>query len=77
MRQPLTRYRLHKIIDAREADLLEPDPPPTLKHLETYASGTASQLLQLQVGALLQNHRHIGDMLSSLDPYPQGVLWCC
>ncbi len=48
-RQPLTRYRLQKIISARETDLLEPDPPPNLGHLETYADSTASQLLQLQV----------------------------
>lgn len=50
IRQPLTRYRLQKIINVREQDLLEPDPPATLQALEDYAEGTASQLLQLQVG---------------------------
>ena len=50
LRQPLTRYRLQKIIGTRETDLLETDPPATLEQLEAYAEGTASQLLQLQVG---------------------------
>lgn len=49
LRQPLTRYRLQKIVNARELDLIEPDPPATLQQLESYAEGTASQLLQLQV----------------------------
>lgn len=51
LRQPLTRYRLQKIVNARELDLIEPDPPATLQQLESYAEGTASQLLQLQLEA--------------------------
>lgn len=49
--RPLTRYRLQKIINTREADFSATDPPPSLKSLEEYAEGTASQLLQLQVGS--------------------------
>ena len=49
MRTPLTRYRLQKMVNTREADMLEAEPPPTLKQLEDYAEGTATQLLQLQV----------------------------
>jgi hypothetical protein len=49
MRQPLTRYRLQKILNVREHDMLESDPPASLQALEEYAEGTASQLLQLQV----------------------------
>ena len=49
MRTPLTRYRLQKMVNTREADMLEPEPRPTLKQLEDYAEGTATQLLQLQV----------------------------
>lgn len=30
--------------------MLEPEPPASLQALEDYAEGTASQLLQLQVG---------------------------
>ena len=49
IRQPLTRYRLQKIINVREHDMLESDPPANIQALEEYAEGTASQLLQLQV----------------------------
>ncbi len=46
---PLTRYRLQRIVDAREQDLLQPGQPVETAQLEAYAEGTASQLLYLQV----------------------------
>ena len=60
VRQPLTRYRLQKILNVREHDMLESDPPASLHALEEYAEGTASQLLQLQVvpQASMQMHMH-------------------
>ena len=59
MRQPLTRYRLQKILNVREHDMLESDPPATLQALEEYAEGTASQLLQLQVVHLASMQMHM------------------
>ncbi len=47
--RPLTRYRMQRILTTREEDLASKDPPPTLRSLEAYGEGTASQLLQLQV----------------------------
>lgn len=47
----LDRARLHDLIDAREADLLD-DPPATLEELEGYADATAGTLLQLHLSLL-------------------------
>lgn len=44
-------YQLKRMLDAREQDLLDPQPPLGLKDLETYGEATASQLLYLQLGA--------------------------
>ncbi len=41
---PRSRYNLKRILDTREADLLEPQPPLLMEGLETYAEGTASQV---------------------------------
>lgn len=46
-----SRYCFKRIIDSREADFLDPQPPLDLTALEKYAEGTASQLVYLQVGA--------------------------
>lgn len=46
---PYSRYSFKRIIDAREADFLDPQPPLELAALESYAEGTASQLMYLQV----------------------------
>jgi len=48
---PLTRYRLQRIITAREEDLLRTAAPESVEALESYAEGTASQLLYLQLEA--------------------------
>jgi hypothetical protein len=76
MRQPLTRYRLQKILNVREHDMLESDPPATLQALEEYAEGTASQLLQLQVVTLssTQMHMQFGIMDAAGD---QNTCVCC
>jgi NADH dehydrogenase [ubiquinone] 1 alpha subcomplex assembly factor 6 len=50
-RRQLSRYRLQRIVSAREEDLLRPGAPPSLAALELYAEGTASQLLLLQLEA--------------------------
>ena len=47
--QDFTRYRLKKIVETRRDDAMREKPFETLSDLETYAEGTASQLLQLQV----------------------------
>ncbi len=47
---PYSRYSFKRMIDAREADFLDPQPPLELAALESYAEGTASQLMYLQVG---------------------------
>lgn len=49
---PLTRYRLQQIVNSREQDLLQPSQPEATAELESYAEGTASQLLFLQVASL-------------------------
>lgn len=52
----LPKYHFKKIIDAREQDLLDPQPPLTVEGLEQYAESTASRLHYLQLAALgLQN----------------------
>lgn len=66
IREPLTRYRLQKIINVREHDMLESDPPANLQALEEYAEGTASQLLQLQVVHLHGNQTHVGSRVTSV-----------
>jgi hypothetical protein len=48
---PLNRYQLKRILDAREQDLVQPQPPVTLQELEQYAESTASQLLYLGLAA--------------------------
>mgnify|MGYP001807218472 CR=1 FL=1 len=45
-----SRYSFKRIIDVRESDFLDPQPPLDMGALESYAEGTASQLLYLQVG---------------------------
>ena len=47
--RPLTRYRLQQIVNTREQDLLQRSQPEATAELESYADGTASQLLFLQV----------------------------
>ncbi|KXZ44272.1 hypothetical protein GPECTOR_70g503 [Gonium pectorale] len=46
-----SRYSFKRIIDVREADFVDPQPPLDLSALEQYAEGTASQLLYLQLAA--------------------------
>ena len=46
----LTRYRLQRVVSAREEDALTPATPRSLAALEQYAEGTDAQLLLLQVG---------------------------
>ncbi len=45
-----SRYSFKRLVDVREQDFLDPQPPLELSGLESYAEGTASQLLYLQVG---------------------------
>ena len=47
----IKKYNLKRLLDAREADLLDPQPPLELSGLESYAESTATQLLLLQLGA--------------------------
>eukprot|EP00200_Dunaliella_tertiolecta_P012209 CAMPEP_0202371806 /NCGR_PEP_ID=MMETSP1127-20130417/3143_1 /ASSEMBLY_ACC=CAM_ASM_000462 /TAXON_ID=3047 /ORGANISM="Dunaliella tertiolecta, Strain CCMP1320" /LENGTH=360 /DNA_ID=CAMNT_0048968171 /DNA_START=84 /DNA_END=1166 /DNA_ORIENTATION=+ len=47
----LRQYHFKRIIDTRENDLLDPQPPLTVEGLEQYAEGTASQLLYLQLAS--------------------------
>lgn len=53
---PYSRYSFKRIIDAREADFLDPQPPLELAALESYAEGTASQLMYLQLAAAGVRH---------------------
>lgn len=46
---PAAKYRLQRMISAREADFLREVPPNSLAALEQYADDTASQLQALQV----------------------------
>ena len=79
---PLTRYRLQRIVDAREQDLLRPGQPEETAQLEAYAEGTASQLLYLQVcrlcGATLQSGFDLNCMTElSMDRAPGGRSGIC
>ncbi|PNH02586.1 NADH dehydrogenase (ubiquinone) complex I, assembly factor 6, partial [Tetrabaena socialis] len=47
-----SRYAFKRIIDCREADFLDPQPPLELSALEQYAEGTAAQLMYLQLSAV-------------------------
>jgi NADH dehydrogenase [ubiquinone] 1 alpha subcomplex assembly factor 6 len=47
----LTRYRLQRIVSAREEDAVREGAPPTLAALSAHAEGTAGQLLALQAEA--------------------------
>jgi NADH dehydrogenase [ubiquinone] 1 alpha subcomplex assembly factor 6 len=47
----LTRYRLQRIVSAREEDAVREGAPPTLAALDAHADGTAGQLLALQAEA--------------------------
>jgi NADH dehydrogenase [ubiquinone] 1 alpha subcomplex assembly factor 6 len=47
----LTRYRFQRIISTRQEDMMETQQPTTLAELESYAEGTAAQLLLLQLEA--------------------------
>jgi NADH dehydrogenase [ubiquinone] 1 alpha subcomplex assembly factor 6 len=49
--RPLTRYRLQRVVTAREEDMLRTQPLADLAAAEAYAEGTASQLLYLQLEA--------------------------
>eukprot|EP00877_Chromochloris_zofingiensis_P009041 jgi/Chrzof1/4390/Cz14g11110.t1 len=53
----LNRYHLKRILDTRESDLLDNQPPLTMTDLEQYAEGTASQLLYLQLAAAGEGSR--------------------
>ncbi|KAG2483804.1 hypothetical protein HYH03_017327 [Edaphochlamys debaryana] len=46
-----SRYSFKRIVDCREADFVDPQPPLDLRALEQYAEGTASQLMYLQLAA--------------------------
>eukprot|EP00210_Caulerpa_lentillifera_P006981 g6676.t1 len=50
-----TRYRMKQIVETRLNDALRRGPPNTLTDLESYANGTAVQLLLLQV----TTHHHL------------------
>jgi len=45
---PATRYRLQRIVTAREADVCDRQPPASVAGLEAYGEDTAAQLLYLQ-----------------------------
>ncbi|KAK9845392.1 hypothetical protein WJX81_005412 [Elliptochloris bilobata] len=47
--QPATRYRLQRIVTAREADVCDRQPPASVAGLEAYGEDTAAQLLYLQM----------------------------
>ena len=40
----IKKYNLKRILDSREADLVDAQPPLSLEGLEAYAEGTASQV---------------------------------
>ncbi len=46
---PSARYRLQRIVNTRESDIINAGPPRDIASVEDYAEGTASQLVQLQV----------------------------
>ena len=45
---PATRYRLQRIVAAREADVCDSQPPASVAGLEAYGEDTAAQMLYLQ-----------------------------
>lgn len=47
-RTPLKSYHFKRMIDAREGDLLDTQPPLSIEGLEKYAEGTASQVPGLE-----------------------------
>jgi hypothetical protein len=67
-------YQLKRMLDAREQDLLDPQPPLGLKDLETYGEATASQLLYLQLGAA--GGLHIFRQASMLPPQALASFLC-
>jgi NADH dehydrogenase [ubiquinone] 1 alpha subcomplex assembly factor 6 len=48
---PIKKYNLKRILDSRETDLLDAQPPLSIEGLERYSEGSASQLLYLQLAA--------------------------
>jgi len=48
---PAARYRLQRIVTARETDLSDRQPPASVAGLEAYGEDTAAQLLYLQAMA--------------------------
>ncbi|GIL51418.1 hypothetical protein Vafri_7413 [Volvox africanus] len=61
-----SRYCFKRIIDCREADFLDPQPPLDLQALEKYAEGTSSQLMYLQLAAAGIKHRDADHAASHL-----------
>ncbi|KAG2442344.1 hypothetical protein HXX76_002430 [Chlamydomonas incerta] len=61
-----SRYSFKRIIDVRESDFLDPQPPLDMGALESYAEGTASQLLYLQLAAAGIKHRDADHAASHL-----------
>ncbi|GLC50968.1 hypothetical protein PLESTB_000451900 [Pleodorina starrii] len=61
-----SRYSFKRIIDCREADFVDPQPPLDLQALEQYAEGTASQLMYLQLAAAGIKHRDADHAASHL-----------
>ncbi|GAX75435.1 hypothetical protein CEUSTIGMA_g2879.t1 [Chlamydomonas eustigma] len=51
LKASMQKYQLKRILDTREGDLLDDQPPLSLQGLEQYAEGSASQLLYLQLAA--------------------------
>jgi NADH dehydrogenase [ubiquinone] 1 alpha subcomplex assembly factor 6 len=47
----MAKYQMKRLLDAREADVLQHQTPLTVQDLESYAENTASQLLYLQLAA--------------------------
>ena len=62
----IKKYNVKRILDAREADLLDPQPPLDLSGLESYAESTATQLLLLQLGAAGITNRDADHAVSHL-----------
>eukprot|EP00798_Chlamydomonas_sp_ICE-L_P014327 gene14327-20313_t len=63
---PLKKYHFSRLIDTREQDMVDSQPPLTMEGLETYAEGTASQLLYLQLGAAQVSSREADHAASHL-----------
>ncbi|EFJ41732.1 hypothetical protein VOLCADRAFT_77474, partial [Volvox carteri f. nagariensis] len=61
-----SRYCFKRIIDCREADFLDPQPPLDLQALEQYAEGTSSQLMYLQLAAAGVKHQDADHAASHL-----------